>query len=299
MKKNTAQKEQTLQADIRLREFAEQFTFKIASDKASRYRAYSLRHKVFRQELNYALGDNREVPFENDIHDRHAILCLLNHTPSGVDAGCLRVVVIPGNAAAPLDQLPLERSCGHSLDHPELHPSKFNRSSICEVSRLAVHPAFRRSHDSVIGLNEQDSQQLSGHEIKPYAPLVGLSLFLAATAIVGLADRQNVFAMMEPRFSRLLKMSGLGFRQVGRVIDYCGPRAAYYIDQHQAERDLHDALRPLYQHIKDELALQLGKPLSRLSLSDAIPPPGHDASHGSGPGSEHGHNPSVDRSGPE
>lgn len=265
--------------------FAKQFRFTIANDKASRYRAYALRHKVFRQELNYDLGENTDIPFENDAHDKHAILCLLNHLPSGIDAGCLRVVLIPGSATPPLDTLPLESSCGYSLDHPRLHPELFHRSTICEVSRLAVHPAFRRSKDCALGLNEHDIQQLSGHDVKPFSPLLGLSLFLAATAIVGLSERRHVFAMMEPRFSRLLKMSGLAFKKVGQVIDYCGPRAAYYIDQHQAERDMHDSLRPLYRHILTELRPQLDKAPARRLIAT---PSGHATDQ----------SPISDRSGP-
>lgn len=267
MTNDTARRTQRLDENNPLVAFANQFRFSIANDKESRYRAYALRHKVFRQELNYNLGENADIPFENDAHDKHAILCLLNHLPSGVDTGCLRVVLIPGNAAPPLDTLPLEQSCGYSLDHPELHPNLFHRSTICEVSRLAVHPAFRRSKDCVLGLNEHDIQQLSGYDVKPFSPLLGLSLFLAATAIVGLSERRHVFAMMEPRFSRLLKMSGLSFQKVGRVIDYCGPRAAYYIDQHQAERDMHDTLQPLYRHILTELAPQLAEATAQRLIS--------------------------------
>ncbi len=70
--------------------------------------------------------------------------------------------------------------------------------------------------------------------------------------------------MMEPRFARLLKISGLQFRQVGDVIDYCGPRAAYYIDQRDAERDLQAPLQPLYWHIKESIAPQLTNELNVL-----------------------------------
>ncbi len=284
MTNDTARRVQHLDRKSPLAAFAKQFRFSIANDKESRYRAYALRHKVFRQELNYDLGVNSDIPFENDAHDEHAILCLLNHIPSGIDTGCLRVVLIPGNATPPLDTLPLERSCGHSLDHPLLHPNLFPRSTICEVSRLAVHPAFRRSKDCVLGLNEHDIRQLSGHDVKPFSPLLGLSLFLAATAIVGLSERRHVFAMMEPRFSRLLKMSGLAFHKAGRVIDYCGPRAAYYIDQHQAERDMHETLRPLYRHIMTELTPQLAETPARRLISTPSHPDHSSVSDRSGPG---------------
>ncbi|EWH03361.1 hypothetical protein [Halomonas sp. BC04] len=133
-------------------------------------------------------------------------------------------------------------------------------------------------------MNEHDIRQLSGHDVKPFSPLLGLSLFLAATAIVGLSERRHVFAMMEPRFSRLLKMSGLAFHKAGRVIDYCGPRAAYYIDQHQAERDMHETLRPLYRHIMTELAPQLAEAPAKRLISTPSHPDQSPISDRSGPG---------------
>ncbi|WP_155833439.1 hypothetical protein [Halomonas sp. BC04] len=83
MTNDTARRAQHLDRNSPLAAFAKQFRFSIANDKESRYRAYALRHKVFRQELNYDLGVNSDIPFENDAHDEHAILCLLNHIPSG------------------------------------------------------------------------------------------------------------------------------------------------------------------------------------------------------------------------
>ncbi|WP_162623041.1 PEP-CTERM/exosortase system-associated acyltransferase [Billgrantia lactosivorans] len=242
--------------DERVREFVEQYRFIIARSRQSRYRAYALRHQVFREELNYRLGEDADIPFEKDAHDQHSILCLLNHRESNSDAGCLRVV-LPIDGAGRQQRLPLEEHCAHGLTDPQLHPDRFERRSLCEVSRLAVHPGFRRTRECALGLHEQDLQPLAADRLPPPSPLVTLSLFLAATAIVGLAGRRHVFAMMEPRFARLLKISGLRFRQVGDIIDYCGPRAAYYIDQHQAELGLQPTLRPLYRHIRASLAPQM------------------------------------------
>ena len=243
-------------SDDRVHDFIDQYRFIIARSREARYRAYALRHTVFREELQYRLGEDADIPFEKDAHDQNAILCLLHHTKTDRDAGCLRVV-LPLDNAGQQQRLPLEESCAHGLTDPRLHPDRFDRNTLCEVSRLAVHPGFRRSRDSALGMEQQDLHSLADNQLPPPSPLVGLSLFLAATAVVGLAGRQHVFAMMEPRFARLLKISGLTFRQVGDVIDYCGPRAAYYIDQHQAERDLQPALRPLYDQIKASLALQM------------------------------------------
>ncbi len=239
------------------KDFMNEFNFLIATSEESRVRAFSLRHQVFREELNYPLGVDRSAPYENDIHDEHAIICLVQHKNSGLDAGCLRVVIIENDTPERLGVLPLEESCKMSLNNSLLKPQSFFRSSICEVSRLAVHPDFRKSKDSIAGVKEHDIKAISQIDEKARSPIIGLSLFLAATAIVGLTKRQHVFAMMEPRFARLLKLSGLSFEQVGDLTYYYGSRAAFYIDQKVAEKKMQPNLKPFYHQIKSEISSQL------------------------------------------
>ncbi len=246
--------------DTRITEFITQYRFTLALDHASRYRAYALRHKVFREEMHYRLGDAAEPTFERDAYDAKALLCLLTHRDSGLDVGCLRVVLATGSDGEPR-LLPLEESCAHGLTHPTLHPGAFARNEVCEVSRLAVHPHFRRAQWSAAGIEPPGLGHPGGDALPTPSPLVSLSLFLAATALVGLAGRRHVFAMMEPRFARLLQLAGLRFQQAGEIIDYCGPRAAYYIDQRQAERDMKPSLTPLYRHIEAVLVSQQTPPL--------------------------------------
>ncbi|WP_445158456.1 PEP-CTERM/exosortase system-associated acyltransferase [Halomonas sp. E14] len=249
--------------DTRITEFIAQYRFTLALDHASRYRAYALRHQVFREEMHYRLGDAAEPTFERDAYDAEALLCLLTHRDSGLDVGCLRVVLGADSDGEPR-RLPLEESCAHGLSHPTLHPAAFARSEVCEVSRLAVHRHFRRTPGSEVPASPQ-----GGEALPVPSPLVSLSLFLAATALVGLAGRRHVFAMMEPRFARLLQLAGLRFQQAGEIIDYCGPRAAYYIDQQQAERDMKANLTPLYRHIQ---AVLVSQQTQTLPVVDATSP---------------------------
>lgn len=238
-------------------EFMDQFEFLIATSKESRARAFALRHKVFREELKYSLGINRIAPYENDIHDEHAIICLLQNKRSGLDVGCLRVVVIENDAQGKLSILPLEESCKESFKNSRLTPEFFPKPKVCEVSRLAVHPDFRKSKDSISGVKENDIELLTQLNEKPRSPLISLGLFLSATAIVGLTGRQHVFAMMEPRFAKLLKLSGLSFEKAGEIVNYHGRRAAFYIDQRVAEEKMKSTLKPFYKKIKDQISLQI------------------------------------------
>ncbi|PXY00263.1 hypothetical protein CR157_05860 [Halomonas sp. LBP4] len=234
--------------------FRNEFSFKLPCNEQEKRRAFHLRHDVYCAELHYEPPTDAERQLEYDVFDDHAIHCVVEHNQTGLTVGCMRVVLPRFGCDLSGRKLPLLTYGGQSLTHPSLHPDSFPRENICEVSRLAVHPSFRKARSNIAGVKEKDIHDL---EAKHRSLPVGLSLFFAATAIVGMAKRQHVFAMMEPRFARLLKISGLSFQQVGDLIDYHGPRAAFYIDQRQAETAMHEELKPLYRHIKQQLSPQL------------------------------------------
>ncbi|EHJ92523.1 PEP-CTERM/exosortase system-associated acyltransferase [Vreelandella boliviensis] len=263
--KNSDILEQTIvlpKLSINPHQFFNNFKFIIAHSPEEKQRAFLLRHLVFNEELNYGIGDKKNPILEKDSHDQHSILCLLQHRESGIDAGCLRVVIIDDSIKGFLQILPFEEYCGNSLTSLDFHPEKMTKNTICEVSRLAVHPLFRNKtklliNNKDININEKNSNYDSKNQ-----SIISLSLFLAATALVGLAHRRHVFAMLEPRFNRLLKASGLHFQQIGEIINYCGNRAAYYIDQKIAVENLPKHLIPLYIHIEKELAIQTSSEIS-------------------------------------
>ncbi|WP_311065001.1 PEP-CTERM/exosortase system-associated acyltransferase [Halomonas sp. DWK9] len=243
--------------------FNDHFRLILAQTTDEQHRAFALRHAVFIEELNYDIGTSSTLNLEHDEHDQHSLLCLLHHKATGIDLGCVRVVLIDTFAKRQERGLPLEDYYASHLFMPETHPSYFPVNTVCEVSRLAVHPTARKKPKDFHRADSQspDSQSLDIQSpydsIKESPALLSLSLFLAATALVGLSQRYHVFAMLEPRFSRLLKASGLHFHQVGGVINYCGSRAPYYIDQRVAEESLPIKIKPLYHTIKGQLEAQL------------------------------------------
>ena len=234
--------------------FRNEFSFNLPVNEQEKRRAFHLRHDVYCSELHYEPPTDFERQLEYDDFDDCSIHCVVDHHKTGLAAGCVRVVLTQIDGHLSSQKLPLLTYGGQSLTHPSLHPDRFPLKNICEVSRLAVHPSFRKTRSNIAGIQEKDIHDL---EVKRQSLPVGLSLFFAATAIVGMANRQHVFAMMEPRFARLLKISGLKFQQVGDLIDYHGPRAAFYIDQHRAEAEMHDELKPIYRHIQRQLSPQL------------------------------------------
>ncbi|MCC5856516.1 MAG: PEP-CTERM/exosortase system-associated acyltransferase [Ectothiorhodospiraceae bacterium] len=216
-----------------------------------------LRYRVYCREFGFEREEDCPGGLEQDRHDPSAHHCLLQHRRTGEAAGCVRVIE-RGHETEGL--LPLEEFCGHSLTHPLLHPSRLPSHMVCEVSRLAVPAIFRRrAGEQLSPFGKQEGLVRSEEEPRCY-PMIGMAMFLAATALVGFTGRQHVFAMMEPKLARLLARSGLRFTRVGELIDYHGKRAAYYINHRDAERNMIPPLRRLYLGIRQDLATPVGLP---------------------------------------
>lgn len=229
------------------------FRFTLAVNRSDLQKAFALRYRVYCQEFGFEREEDCPGGLETDSFDSSSVHCLLEHRQSGEVAGCVRMVLPLMNSSDSLDVLPLERHCVESLSHRQLHPARLPRQSICEISRLAVSRVFRRRQGeggselgNIHGLVPSD-------EVLRTAPVIGLSLFLAATAMVGMAGRHHVFAMMEPRLVRLLSVSGFRFFRVGEFVDYHGQRAAYYTDQKQVVLAMQEALRGLYNSIQRQI----------------------------------------------
>ncbi|MEC9483852.1 MAG: PEP-CTERM/exosortase system-associated acyltransferase [Halomonas sp.] len=236
-------------------DFLSSFDFCLVTSEEERKRAYALRHAVFRRELDYQMTEDAVLRLESDLYDQKSLMVMLEHKRSGLSAGCMRMVPALGTGPSWLQQLPLEEHCTASLTHPTLHPRKLPRNQVCEISRLAVPAYFRhRSQHPDEELRAEVSAFLP--EERRTFPLIGISLFLAATALVGLTGHYHVFAMMESRLPRLLAIQGLRFQRVGELTVFHGKRHAFYIDQRQAIVDMQPALAGLYRHIEDTLTRQ-------------------------------------------
>ncbi|MCK8515045.1 PEP-CTERM/exosortase system-associated acyltransferase [Methylonatrum kenyense] len=229
------------------------FRFTLALSRSDLQKAFALRYQVYCQEFRFEKEEDCCGGLETDCFDSSSVHCLLEHRGSGQVAGCVRMVLPVMDSSGSLDALPLERHCVESLSHRHLHPARLPRQSICEISRLAVSRVFRRRQ----GEGRSEMGNIHGlvptDEMLRTAPVIGLSLFLAATAMVGMAGRHHVFAMMEPRLVRLLSVSGFRFFRVGEFVDYHGQRAAYYTDQRQVVLEMQEALRGIYHSIQQQI----------------------------------------------
>lgn len=225
----------------------------IAQSPGEKAISYNIRHQVYCEELKFE--PVRENAMEVDDFDAYALHCLMKHKESGAMMGTVRVV-------APQEEhhlLPMEAFCSHFIEDSAVHPSRFERQEICEISRLAVPACFRRRRtDKFEGAatGAIDIDNYSELEMR-CIPFIAIGLYLGSAATAVHKDINHCFAMMEPRLARSMRFVGIDFEQVGEVQEYHGKRAPYYISCDAFRRSLKSGLTKLYENISDALHEQV------------------------------------------
>lgn len=219
--------------------FDRYFTIQVAKTPEEKKQVYEIRYNVYCQEFGY---EQRSDGLENDIFDTIAVHCLITHKATGAPAGCTRLI------PASEHQLPIEQQYPYTSILNELGIE--DRSTVCEISRLAVDTSFRRRNGetfSKYGLPNGDKR--SGEIFS----LITLSALLAGIALADINNTPNGLAMMEPFLPRLLHRSCINFKQVCPIIEYHGQRAGYFANAEVVRSELTDDLKAFYHYIGDKL----------------------------------------------
>lgn len=229
--------------------FSQYLRPQIATTEELKHAVYRLRHEVYCEELHFE--DIKESYEEFDEFDERSVHCFVRHLGSQKLAGTVRMI----ECRNPADLLPIEKFCSHAFEHPELRPENFPRDSICEISRLAVPANFRkRSIDQFKGaatgaINES---VFSETELRCF-PYIAICLYMAATSMAMQSERHHGFVMMEPRLARSLSFVGIHFIQIGKLIDFHGQRAPFYINACQLRENLSAGYIKLLATVEREL----------------------------------------------
>jgi N-acyl amino acid synthase of PEP-CTERM/exosortase system len=226
----------------------------VALNNALKEEAFKIRHNVYCEEL--AFEDVKEGGQEKDEFDEQSIFSLIKHKPTDTYTSCVRLVRIQEEEQL----LPIEKFCLDSITNEELHPSRFNRSEIAEISRLAVKSDFRRRKtDKFKGSATGSIQENSYSEVELRCfPFIAIGLYMAAATMAIDTGIKHVYVMMEPRLARSMKFVGIKFQQLGDPIEYHGLRAPYYINPTMFLENLSPGFKHLYQAIENDIGKQLG-----------------------------------------
>ena len=230
-----------------------------ADTEELRKEVYRIRYDVYCEELGWEDASAHTDGMESDNYDQWSRHCLLLHKPSSSFAGCVRLVRATPDTDHP--SIPLEEHCREALDPELLDIRSLPRNSFGEISRLAIRAEFRRrpGEKETPGGTGKEPPKLHPSQRRRF-PHIALGLYLGAASI-GLGEGlEGVFAMMEPRLARHLRLTGIRFQQVGKVMEYHGPRAPFYIDRAGLFSNLRPELLELLQAIESDLSIPPSSP---------------------------------------
>ncbi|WP_157958519.1 PEP-CTERM/exosortase system-associated acyltransferase [Salinicola sp. CPA57] len=237
-------------------QFHQQFEFVLATSESEKQYVYRLRYQVYTQEFGHSMPGEPARQLEYDEFDQSALHCFIRHRATQEPVACIRVIY-PSSVRS---ELPIESNSRGEFSHAELNPDALPRNLICEVSRAAILGRYRKRQS---GAEKEWSGYPATDNDYKVSSLLGISVYLASTVMIGLMERRHALALMEPRLARLLSRFGLAFLQVGNIQQFNGVRAAYYIDQHQAEGDLKPELKAFYSDIIHSLSIQFNETLKK------------------------------------
>jgi N-acyl amino acid synthase of PEP-CTERM/exosortase system len=232
--------------------FDRYFSVRLAENATDLRLAQGIRYRVYCEEFGYENPDDCPGELETDEYDARSVHALVMHRETGKAAACVRMV--PTQPGVKGFQLPFEKFCGDSVDAGFVESLQLDRSTVCEISRLAVDGAFRRRgpQERLTRFGHVEHMDFSAQERRTL-PLIAVSAFLAATAITDHTRYTNVFAMMEPFLPRLMARSGIHFQRAGSDIEYHGNRAPYFTTTQSALETMNSHLRELYDVIRQQL----------------------------------------------
>jgi len=220
---------------------------KYVSTDPLRREVFKIRHNVYCEEL--ALESTSDDGLELDEFDVHSIFALVQHKPTDKYTGCVRIVHSPSE-----DQLlPIEKFCYDSIKNKDYDPKRFNRTEICEISRLAVEVDFRRrKSDPIAAINQTSFPEAE----RRCFPFIAVGLYMIACALMIEKGLKHAYVMIEHRLARSMKFIGVKFVQIGDPIEYHGLRAPYYINPEIFVENLSSGFKNLYEEIQKDISNQ-------------------------------------------
>lgn len=194
--------------------FEKYFDIKRIEDEHSLKKSYSLRHKVYCEELGYE--PIRESGLEYDEYDSRAVHFSVIHRKSGIFAGTVRLVFENDQQDLPFKQL--LKNFKENVE--DINVARLKKSRMCEVSRLAVPTEFRKRK-----FNDDLKLDFSPEEIECF-PMVSIALFYSCLTYCKHYSI-GAYSMMEERLARVLKLSGIESLRVADFSEFNGLRAPF------------------------------------------------------------------------
>jgi N-acyl amino acid synthase of PEP-CTERM/exosortase system len=244
--------------------FKQYFEIVPALSDALKDEVFRIRHQVYCEDL--AFEPRRLDKRESDEFDVQSLHLLIRSVRTHQFIGCTRIIRVRPDD--PQQLLPFERSCAETIDRSIVDPARLTRSSIAEVSRLAViSPYRRRKGESKTPLSMSDTDfVMIGH---PRFPFIPVALYLGTVELARLHGIETLFVLTEPRLANHFKKLGVRIQTIGPAIEHHGLRIPSMMSTSTVINNLKTILRPLYHTVAKEIEAGLTDASSRATSEPA------------------------------
>ncbi len=207
--------------------------------------AFKLRYEVYVKDCGYKFHNPYAFQeIEKDSYDEESHHCLLFHKPTKKPIGYIRLIPYK-----PYDdyRLPIE-SFGISFNQDIV--KKLRSPGLGEISRMSIHPSFRRRLSDKLYLFEDSCGAENSRFRVNYLPVC---LVLACAALMHENNIEYSVALMEYKLAVLVKKYGVTYQKIGSSIKLNGIRTPYMMANKKVIHDLTIEFKDLFKIIRQEL----------------------------------------------
>ncbi len=218
--------------------------------------AFKLRYDVYIKDCDYKIHNpytskNLGVTnyaeikeMEQDSYDEQSHHCLIFHKPSNKPIGYVRLIPYCEDTGM---LLPIEN---YGIEFSQSTIAKLRNYKVGEISRLSIHPSFRRRLCDQL-YQFEDTWDTTGQRFRMnYIPMC---LVLACGVLMDNNEVENSVGLMEKRLAILLKKFGVVYEQIGQTIEYNGQRAPYMLFAQKTHDNLTLDFKDLFEVIRNEI----------------------------------------------
>ena len=220
-----------------------------AVTEALRHKHYGLRHDVYCRDLGFEPVNEDGLEF--DRFDSHSLHCLIRALASGHFVGGARLVL--ADPREPHLRLPFENACATTLNRHLIDSERMDRSTIAEISRLAILGRYRRLKGESVTDVTHSAHQEEGRQLHlPYLPV---ALYIALLAMAQLTGIETLFLLTERSLARSIKHLDCELTQVGSAIEHRGTRIPFMMSVSATIAGMNSYVRSFFEMIAEEVAI--------------------------------------------
>ena len=207
--------------------------------------AFKLRYEVYIKDCGYEFHNPYGADeIEKDNYDEYSHHCLLFHKPTNKPIGYIRLIPYKKKSGY---LLPVEN---FGICFSQSIAKKLRSPKMGEISRMAIHPSFRRRLSDKLYLFDCAEDSNGSRFRVNYLPVC---LVLACGALMKNNYIEYSVALMEYKLAVLIKKYGVVYEKIGDSIQLNGTRTPFLMSTQKIYDNLSSEFKELFDSIDNQI----------------------------------------------